>query len=171
MVPAHREGGWREEGKVGKMKAGSSTGVSKLFIPRATYRKKFEGLGHSRRHAPLPWSGPLTVRLNCVAQGVGSGDILRDSWQEQGMLMKGSGSHFLIGIEARGSNHKHKCLRGAETKAHGTETSQVQVGVSVARGGSCRFHPDCSASATSSSSPPPAPVASRKCASASLNSP
>ncbi|CAB1453917.1 unnamed protein product [Pleuronectes platessa] len=50
-------------------------GVSKLF----TYRKKFEGLGHSRRHAPLPWSGPLTVRLNRVAQGGGRGGVLRDS--------------------------------------------------------------------------------------------
>ncbi|CAB1413153.1 unnamed protein product [Pleuronectes platessa] len=30
-------------------------------------QKKFEGLGHSHRHAPLPWSGLLKVRLNRVA--------------------------------------------------------------------------------------------------------
>ncbi|CAB1414483.1 unnamed protein product [Pleuronectes platessa] len=32
-------------------------GVSKLFVQRATYRKKSEGLGHSRRHAPCPGAG------------------------------------------------------------------------------------------------------------------
>lgn len=40
-----------------------------------------------------------------------------------------------------------------EEKAPGTDSSQVQAEVSVARGGSCYFHSKCSASAASSSSP------------------
>ncbi|CAB1460472.1 unnamed protein product [Pleuronectes platessa] len=50
-------------------------GSQRILKNGATYRKKYEGLGHSRRHAPLPWSGLLSVRLNRVAKGGG------DSWQ------------------------------------------------------------------------------------------
>lgn len=66
---------------------------------------------------------------------------------------------------------------GGELKARGTDTSWVHAGVSVAGGGSCYFHPDCSASTASSAPtpsssplPPPSPGLSQKSASAALNS-
>ncbi|CAB1435114.1 unnamed protein product [Pleuronectes platessa] len=63
---------------------GVEQGVSKLFIPRATYRKKFEGLGHSRRHMS------------------GRGDILRDSWQIQGLCGRTMDVVFGSRIRGRG---------------------------------------------------------------------